>query len=185
MTDILALDIATTTGWARGLVGCDAPSTGSVRFRKSSQTGATDNMVFGACLSWISELLRPEPRPDILIVEAMLPPEAMKGETSRAVRDRLAGLHGVVRGVAHLRGIGEIAHAEVNAVRRHFLGESPKRERAKRETIERCKALGWRATDDNSADACALWSFGCSLIDPAQALRVSPLFNKRLTVRAM
>ena len=42
----------------------------------------------------------------------MLPPEASRGATSRAVRDRLAGLQGIVKGVAHLRGIGEIAEAD-------------------------------------------------------------------------
>ena len=39
MTDVLALDIATITGWARGHVGDEQPRCGSIRFgnRDASQ----------------------------------------------------------------------------------------------------------------------------------------------------
>jgi hypothetical protein len=177
MTDILALDIATVCGFARGRVG-EAPTSGSIRFGKK---GATNNQVFGAALAWISKLLEPQPRPDLLIIEAMLPPDAMKGATSRQVRDRLAGLHGIMRGVAHLRGIGEIAEASVGDVRAHFIFDRHcRRESAKRETLRQCQRLGWLAQDDHAGDACAIWSFGCALIDPKTALKVSPLFRQRV-----
>jgi hypothetical protein len=177
MTDVLAIDIATTTGWTRGIVG-QQPTCGSIRFG-----GGTDvnNVIFGRALRWISETLEPKPRPDILILEAMLPPTAMVNHTSRAVRDRLAGLHGVFRGVAYLRGIGEIAEATVGDVRAHFIGDrSAKRDDAKRLTTQRCQRLGWQVADDNAADAAALWSFACALIDPKSAMQVVPLFNRRL-----
>jgi hypothetical protein len=45
--------------------------------------------------------------------------------------------------------------------------------------------LGWQAVDNNAADALAAWSYACSIIDPTQALKVSPLFNKQLRVRAI
>jgi hypothetical protein len=176
MTDILALDVATTTGWARGELG-GIPQSGSVRFG-TMHDGA--HQVFGKALAWISNFLEPAPRPDILMIEAMLPPDAMRGQTSKAVRDRLAGLHGIMKGVAHLRGIGEIAEANVGDVRAHFIFDrQARREIAKRETLLQCKALDWPAQNDNAADACALWSYACSLIDPKQALRVVPLFHRR------
>ena len=101
MTDILALDIATTTGWARGKAeayceGCGwiepieqiqkrgaisccperniiwrRPQSGVITFGKS---GSSNNAVFYNCLQWISKLLEPEPRPHILYLEDMLPP---------------------------------------------------------------------------------------------------------------
>jgi crossover junction endodeoxyribonuclease RuvC len=180
MSDILALDIATTTGWARGRID-ETPTAGSMSF---GRPGATNNQIFGNALKWISQLLEPHPRPDIVIVEAMLPMNAMTGETNRATRDRLGGLHGVIRGVAHLRSIGEIAQASVGDVRQHFLGTRTLRSsQAKIQTVEQCVRLGWVASDDNAADALALWSYARSMIDPKYALVVSPMFNKQLRVR--
>ena len=113
----------------------------------------------------------------------MLPPMVKFGSTTTAVRNRLAGLHGIVRGVAHLRGIYDIAEYSVSDIRRHFLGDHMiKREQAKHETIARCRQLGWKVEDDNAADAAALWSLAASLLKPELALRLSPLFNKKLRV---
>src|SRR5262245_24963892 len=118
MTNILALDLATTCGWARGKID-GVPAAGSVRFGKAN---ASDNAVFGNALTWISNALYPSPRPDIVIIEAMLPPEAKLGHTTRETRDRLAGLHGIARGVAYLREIPDIREASVGDVRAHFIG---------------------------------------------------------------
>ena len=175
--DILALDLATRAGWCRGRVG-ETPIAGSIRF---GQRDASDNAVFGHCLSWLSRELEPQPRPDLLILEAMLPPGAKLGYTNTNVRDRLAGLHGVVRAVAFLRGIYQIAEYSVGDVRAHFIGDrSLKRHEAKARTVQTCRLLGWQVADDNAGDACALWSFAASIIDPDQALKLSPLFNKQL-----
>jgi crossover junction endodeoxyribonuclease RuvC len=174
---ILALDIATVCGFARGRVG-EAPVGGSVRFGKPN---ASNNAVFGHALSWIAKELEPQPRPTILIIESMLSPEARIGHTSADVRDRLAGLHGIVRAVAHLRGIYDISEAGVGQVRAHFIGHSNlKRPEAKRQVILRCAQLGWQASDDNAGDALALWSYAVGVIDPQWALQLSPLFNRKL-----
>ena len=174
---IIALDIATRTGWALGRPS-QAPRSGSQRF---GQFHSDPHEIFGAALKWFSEFLQQqEPRPDTLIVEQMLPPLAMKGQTSRAVRDRLAGLHGVMLGVAQLRGVGEIAQASVGDVRSHFIGDRMcRREQAKREVMLQCETQGWPAQDHNAADACALWSYACTLIRPELGLRVVPLFHRR------
>lgn len=178
--DILALDVATCTGFCRG-PPADAPTQiGSVRFGRAD---ASSSAVFASCLKWISKLLEPEPRPTFLILEAMLPPTVKIGSTSTDVRNRLAGLHGVIRAVAHLRGIYEIGEYPVSDIRRHFLGSHLlKREHAKHETMMRCRQLGWSVENNDQADACALWSLAASLIDPTLALKLSPLFNKELNV---
>lgn len=177
--DILALDIATTTGFARGRSDAAKPTCGSTRFGSAN---ASNNAVFGACLRWIAQILKPEPRPDLLIVEAMLPPGARVGTTSRDVRDRLAGLHGCIRGVAHLHGVHRIEQATVGDVREHFIQDRGlKRDPAKRAVLERGRALGWISDRDlDAADALALWSFARSGIDPQRALEVLPMFNRSL-----
>lgn len=174
---ILSLDIATVTGWAKGRVG-DMPIGGSIRFGKRD---ASNNAIFAHALSWVSRELEPTPRPDILIIESMLSPDAKIGFTNRDTRDRLAGLHGVVRAVAHLRGVYDISEAGVSQVRAHFIGHSNlKRDAAKMLVMERCVELGWSACDNNAGDAFALWSYAAGLIDPEWALHLSPLFNRKL-----
>jgi hypothetical protein len=172
---ILALDIATRTGWAAGRVG-ETPVSGSIRFGNSSDN---EDVIFGAALDWASTFLQGKCRPDILMIEALLPPIAKIGNTTAAVRDRLAGLHGVVRAVASLRGISNIRECTVGDVRAHFIGDrKAKRGIAKAETMRRCARLGWQYRDDNAADALAVWSYACAQIDPATALRTVPLFNR-------
>jgi len=170
--DILAIDLATTCGWARGFPGA-TPACGIARF---GSPNASNNAIFGNALKWMSDILKAEPRPHSIILEAMLPPQALKGETSRATRDRLAGLHGIVRGVAHCRGIYDISDVSVLVVRQHFCGN---RGCGKQAVFDKCRKLGWPVTDLNESDACAAWHFACALVDPKVALEVSPLFGKR------
>jgi hypothetical protein len=176
---ILALDLATTSGWALGPVG-SVPSSGSVQLGRG---GADDARIFGRALTWLSELMGDGRPPSLVIIEALLPPTAQRGKTSRAVRDRLAGLRGIAKAVAHLRGIHRIEEATVADVRAHFIGDrSLKREAAKREVLRTCQRLGWSAADDNAGDALACWSYAASWFDPEQALKVSPLFNRGVAV---
>ena len=183
MRNILAIDLATKTGWCRGRIG-ELPEFGSINFgwgETKARAASSSDDVFASAMEWMTELL--DPLPDILILESMLPPEAMKNKTSRQVRDRLAGLHGIIRGVARRKGVGEITEAAVGDVRAHFTGmRGMKRDEAKRSVIDRCQGLGWDVANDNEADACALWSYACALIDPVTALSVVPLFNRKLRV---
>jgi len=175
--EILALDLATRSGWARGAPGT-RPLSGSTQFGRAN---ASDNAVFAHAMTWASTLFERKPRPTIVIIEGLLPHHAKQGETSQRTRDRLSGLHAIVRAAAHLHGIYEISTAGAQQVRRHFIGDgSLQRDAAKRAVIHRCSKLGWNPVDDNAADALALWSFACGLLDPEWSLKLSPLFNKEL-----
>ena len=180
-SDVLAIDLATKTGFCRGAVG-GTPEFGTMNFAiKSRDRVVSSDLIFATAMDWASGLI--DPVPDILIVESMLPPDAMKNHTSRQTRDRLAGLHGIIRGVARRKGVGEISEAAVQDVREHFIGyRNLPRVQAKRAVIDRCQSLGWDVANDNEADACALWSYACALIDPKVALSVMPLFNRNLRV---
>src|SRR5262252_3921959 len=174
---ILALDIATSTGWAFGKPG-EIPACGTVHF--ASDDGASNDAIFANALTWFSGFLKPQPRPTSLILEALLPPAAMKGETSRQTRDLLGGLHGVIRGVAHARGIYEISDVSVLAVRKHFCGD----QRAKKEDVfERCRILGWPVKTRDEADAAATWHFACSIVRPEVGVEVTPLFYGKRPMR--
>ena len=182
MTDILALDIATQLGWARGRVGDVTPMFGHFRFAKP---GASAAAVFGNAIKFLSAILEPQPRPDIVIVESLLPVLAKPGETDREVRDRLSGLHAIARGVCFLRGVYQINEASVQQVRGHFIGiHNLKRDKAKAAVIGQCRRIGWQVENDDEGDACALWSYACCLIDPELGTRTSPLFNPKLRASA-
>ena len=89
-------------------------------------------------------------------------------------------LHARARGIAFIRGVHEINTVDVGAVRQHFIGaRNLKSAIAKREVLEKCRRLGFPATDHNAGDALALWHFACSLIKPELALQASPLFYGR------
>jgi len=167
---ILALDLATVTGWAKGAPG-ETPSCGVVKF---GDADSSSDAVFANCIKWWSEFLKPEPRPVKIMLEAMLPPGAKKGETNRATRDRLAGLHGIIRGIAHLRGVFDVGQVNVLKVRQHFLGNAHKS--SKHLVWEKCRLLGWPVEDLNASDAAAVWSYACGIVSPQTALDVTPLF---------
>jgi hypothetical protein len=175
MTDILALDIATSTGWARGRPE-DAPTCGSVRF---ASKGASHGAIFSGAFDWFREFTEKD-RPDVLVIEDLLPFRAKMGETTKDTARLLAGLHGVIRLVAFKREIFKVQAVPVSDVRHHFIGGNFKREQAKGYVEQKCKSLGWlERADTDAADACALWSYWAARVVPETALRVSPLFQAR------
>jgi hypothetical protein len=154
---ILALDIATTTGFAIGDPAMRCPHFGSIRF---ASAGASHAAIFADALAWASEQLL-QWQPQRLIYEE---PLQFRGGKSRAGNDEiLHGLPAVFLAVAHLRGIHDIRKASVKAIRMHFIGANPPRVEAKRKTVQQCRTIGWAVTDDNQGDACALWSYACGL----------------------
>jgi hypothetical protein len=65
-------------------------------------------------------------------------------------------------------------------VRRHFIDLSACAKGESKMMVQRkCKSLGWlEHVDADAADACALWSYQAGLLDPEQAIRISPLFHR-------
>ena len=189
MTDrplILALDIASSTGFAFGRLGSNQPTCGSIRFAGKQ---ASHNAIFGGAVRWWGDFVPSGWRPDILVLEAPLPSTWLKGKTNKDTNDLLLGLHGIIRGIAFERRIFDIRLARTADVRQHFIGlaKCPRAE-AKRRVVQRCRALGWLPPgeagrpDDDAADALATWDYQCSLIDPMIGIRRSPLFEKGVRI---
>jgi hypothetical protein len=171
--NILALDLASNTGWAFGILGSVQPTFGSVRF---GQAESSHTARFANCLEWTSAFLKRQPETGLVVFEAPLHFGLRRGK-SNAGNDELAfGLAAIVQAVAYLRGVHDVRQARTIDVRRFFLGYNPKRTVAKRETIGRCHTLGLEVEDDNQADAVATWFYQCAQLQPQFGLRVSPLF---------
>jgi hypothetical protein len=177
--NILALDLATNTGWAFGILGSVQPTFGSVRF---GQAESSRTARFANCLEWTSAFLKRQDETGLVVFEAPLHFGLRRGN-SNAGNDELAyGLAAIVRAVARLRGVHDVREARTIDVRRFFLGVNPKRKDAKRQTIECCHALGLEVEDDNQADAVATWFYQCAQLQPQFGLQVSPLFRKPIAL---
>lgn len=170
---IMALDLASTTGWAVGEPG-SAPAHGSNRF---ASAGASHEAVFAAALKWTSAKIT-DYAPTLIVWESPLPTSMKRGNTNVNTTTLLYGLPAVIGAVAYLREVYDVRKADTKSVRMHFLGENPKRAKAKPMLMRQCRVMGWEVEDDNEADALATWHYMCSLIEPKLALRPTPLFGR-------
>ncbi len=175
---ILALDLATRSGWALGYPRDPVPYSGSCRFVASE--GRALGATFSACRNWLRDMLDVETDIGLIVFEAPMVPQHMDGKTSAHVIRILIGLCAVAEEIAYARKL-DVREATVSDVRRHFIGTARiKRPEAKSATIAACHRLGWKPADDNAADALALWHYQASLLVPELAVQTSPLFRRRI-----
>jgi hypothetical protein len=165
---ILALDIATRMGWALGKPG-EVPRAGTVRF------GSDDASLwarYAHALTWAIDqfIHKPGERVTRLVIEDQLNPQAF---SSKEGAELLYGLPAIIAACAYHRGIYKIERHKVADVRGLFIGRRGlKTNDAKAAVMRRCRQLGWAVGEDhNAADACALWAYDCSLVEPAPILR--------------
>lgn len=174
---ILALDLASRTGWACGLPADDRPRSGSVRFARE---GASMGAVFSGCRQWLNDFLAADADIKLVVFEAPMTPQHIAGRTSADIIRVLVGLCAVVEEATYGRGY-DVREARVADVRAHFIGSNRiRRKEAKELTVTACYRLGWAPCDDNAADALALWHYQASLLEPKLALQTSPLFRRKI-----
>ena len=171
---ILALDLASRAGWALGRPHDAVPSFGSTRF---ASAGSSHEAVFAGAFQW-AEMALKSWKPDRIVFEAPLPASFKRGLTNKNTTALLFGLPAVVSVAAYRQRIYDVRQATVRDVRNFMLGHNPKSHIAAKALIHRCKMLGWDVgTDADQANACALWFYCCSLIDPKLAIKPTPLFS--------
>lgn len=150
---ILALDIATITGWAIGPINATAPLNGSHRI---AAPGADIAYTLVKFERWLLDFLTVK-TPSLVVFEAPVPRSAAHGfQTAR----KLLGLIAVCELVCFRSGI-QCREAAIQTVRKHFCGNG----RADKEAVQAmCAARGWAFADDNAADALALWSYSAETL---------------------
>lgn len=162
--NLLALDIATTTGWAFGPIseGSCPSASGHERLAKA---GASNERCWRSTFMWINAMLR-EHDPDMVVIEAKIKTPNMKGKSSPKVDERLGGMQSVIRAVVFMRQRVTADQIPPATVRKQFLGlgNLPK-DTAKKLVHSRCRELGWIDAGNLSldeTDAMALWAtYGC------------------------
>jgi hypothetical protein len=148
---VLALDLASVSGWACGEPG-QVPEHGSHRF---ASKGASHEAIFANAMEWMhNKISTYEPR--LIVWEAPLPPMFRRGETVINTTAILFGLPAVIGAVAYMRGIYDCRTARTVDVRHHFIGQNPKGEVGKKLVVRQCRTMGWEV-EDNEADALATW----------------------------
>ncbi len=143
MTTILALDLASVTGWAIGEPG-GTPKHFSIRF---ATPGASHEAIFSNAMHWMQGMLSAY-QPDLIVWEAPMPTSFNRGKTTSDATTILHGLPAVIGAAAYQSGIYDIRKAETRLVRHHFIGCNPKRAKAKPMVIRQCQAMGWDVADD-------------------------------------
>lgn len=153
---ILALDLATVTGWAVGEPGT-VPLAGSYRV---ARPGAGLGLFLAGYSDWLADRITIL-EPCTLIFEA---PILTGKKTALETARKLMCLAGVTEMIAYRRELPcfEASGVEVTKFftgRARYPGDTPQERRhaKKQAVISQCAMLGWRAEDDNAADALALW----------------------------
>lgn len=158
MTRVLGLDLSRNTGWAvDGLAGDDMrPEFGTWRLPPLDPDNAERS--FEALYDHVLRTCR-DFRVELGIYES---PLSMGAHTGRAPKNsdiamallQLAG----IAGLAFRKAGVDAWQGHIQTVRRYFVGHG--RPQAPKATVmHRCRLLGWRVQDDNSADALAIWAF--------------------------
>ena len=169
---ILALDLATTTGWAIGEPG-EQPESGVLRFGRGN---TTHGQIAAEAIAWMIEFLS-DRRPEQIVFEQPLPPNFTGGHTTLNTAMITMGLPFLLQGIAYKLGMFNVEAVRVSDVRIFFIGANMKSAEAKQATFDRCQKLGFNPADDNASDALALWCFQCAKVKPELAHKLTPLFG--------
>lgn len=165
---LLALDIASLTGWALGGPADGAPRTGTWLLH------GLDDYGLDRSLATLHETVREFCRchaVEIVAIEAPMTPQGRSAHTATA----LISLVAVARAAVQRHG-ARLRLVHVQTVRKHFVGQG-RPDNPKQAVMDRCRLLGWQFEDDNAADAAALWAYAMSLHYPKWSPQSTPLFR--------
>jgi len=186
---LLALDVATTTGWAYGMPG-DRPAFGRFRSGKPRAEGGQILSLFRAWLD--ARLLEWQPR--MIVFEAPYVPrfaaKKVRTKTGQVISTapgsstpidiyvvrRLFAMCGLVEMVAYEHAI-PCREEQSNVICRHFTGNGSWGGRANKKaaTQKMAAVYGFPGVTEDEADALALWVYAEAVLFP-KARSAGPLF---------
>lgn len=158
---ILAMDIATRTGWCYGRLDSGQPDYGS--FRVAAE-GAKSDDAFAGAFRWVANFMG-EHEVNRFVIEATLDPRHLGDKTTRETGIRLIGLAASCRAAARLCGCHTFVEHRADKVRFSILGKRVKKADGKEPILWAVKARGFDCgDDDDAADAVAVWLYDCAQI---------------------
>jgi hypothetical protein len=172
---VLALDPASTTGFAYGAPDADAPEIGSVKFSREHDVRAD---VFGRAVAWWRMRMQTR-QPHLLVIEPPIPPGDLWGKSNYDSTVILHGLYAIFIGLA-MEWPMPVIEAPTRTWRKYFLGMGNlRRDEAKLAAKRMCRRLKWGdplTSDENACEAAGIWAFGCAQVEPTLVRRIEPLF---------
>src|ERR1700756_3284589 len=114
---ILALDLASRTGWACGNCSDAVPRSGSVRFARD---GARMGALFAGCRQWLSGFVFTGGGGKVIVFEAPMDPTMFAGARRPETARQLIGLCAIVEECTYRCGY-DVREARGSDVRVHFL----------------------------------------------------------------
>jgi Holliday junction resolvasome RuvABC endonuclease subunit len=170
---LLALDASTTKfGFAFGRPEDRAPRSGVWRL-----PGAADivlDQTLGMAAEQVTQMCRLIKATHVAIEAPVM--MASSGSNSHTLA-ALIQISGAVRSAAHRSACHIVLVARSSALK-HFVGHG-RPEDPKASVQARCRQLSWDFADDNAADACCVWSWGCKHFwGKPLDICVTPLFSK-------
>lgn len=176
MTDgVLALDIASRTGWAYAsaeqvaawpLVPMASAEHPKPVFGEIRVTEGMDGAVWCRWQDDLTSLLQMH-GPAAIAYEAALPPNAASGAEAAVLLHTLQAFARYTAARWRLLAVS----ANVQTVRKHFLGQArfSNRKEAKAAVIDGCRRRGWSPKTDNQADALAVLDWAIADLRARQA----------------
>lgn len=181
---ILALDLATTTGWAVGRPG-EPIRYGAL---KLGNIANDQSLRFATFSAWVFDAIEKN-GVERVVFEAPRDPRHMTKMNKMGQRVQLTnfsttrmllGLCAIAEAEARRAGI-KPNEVEAGKVRKHlFSGPAPRGQNIKRAVTARLNMLGFEPQDDNAADAIAIWLYASALLAPgADVATLLPLGVKK------
>lgn len=166
---IIAFDLARKTGCAIG----DASASPICHTEVLGEVGSRHGIKFAQVLYMTKRLIL-EHKPDFVVIEKPI----ATGVAGSENRVQLAmGYRACVMASAHLYQV-KFHHYDVQDIRRHFIGRGDlRRDPAKAAVMRRCKQLGWNVSNDDEADACAVWDYARSRLANKSTMPQGGLFD--------
>lgn len=148
---VLGLDLATNTGFAIGDLG-GVPRFGGHRL---PSTGDDLGRFLAAFEDWLLDTIRRDV-PDRVFFEA--PILSQSTMTAR----KLMCLAGETERICHRERL-PVKEVVISQAKKFITGHGYA---DKQMVVEAAHARGWKVANDNEADACAIWLFGCATLAP-------------------
>lgn len=166
MTRVLAIDGAAIAGFALGAIGAE-PRFGRRNFSGSGASGE----IVGRFSRFLRAVIEAE-KPDVIAYEAPYVPTAWRRGpplNAKTLR-RLLGLAEVIDAIAWECRL-QCYQATAGEVCAYLTGKANwgGRDAKKAATIAAARAWGWDVTNDDEADALAVWAYAESMLDPVAA----------------
>jgi Holliday junction resolvasome RuvABC endonuclease subunit len=152
---VLALDLATVTGWCHGVPGAGTPRIGVIRLRPSGVTGEAYGAIGAGMEEWLCDLI-PIVNPRVIAFEAPL----LRHKGAAAARIAL-GLAMIVETVAHQFAV-RVMENHAGNTRKIVMGKGNP---TKEEVVAWCRQRGWQPPTHDAADAAVLWQLVSDILE--------------------